>query len=266
MAAEVIRNAPSSVESFTLLAFEERLRSHLESRLQIRTRFADLGSTRAFLVSPADRGRPNGLVIDVRTGAAERIYLYVHTAAHIALGHNMPLITIVEGDDETASDGLRHDQADGLARANFARKVDNNLYVRDYAKCILCYKCVEACGEDAQNTFAIALAGRGFDARISTEWNVGLPDSACVYCGNCIAVCPTGALMFSSEHEMRAVRGAGISLVFQEPMTALNPVMTCGDQIDEVLRFHTGLSPRERRSRILEIIREVSLPDPALVG
>lgn len=83
-------------------------------------------------------------------------------------------------------------------------KVDNELYVRDYAKCILCYKCVEACGEDAQNTFAIAVAGRGFDARISTEWNVGLPDSACVYCGNCIAVCPTGALMFKSEHDMRA--------------------------------------------------------------
>ena len=48
-------------------------------------------------------------------------------------------------------------------------KVDNELYVRDYSKCILCYKCVEACGEDAQNTFAIAVAGRGFDARISTE-------------------------------------------------------------------------------------------------
>ena len=48
-------------------------------------------------------------------------------------------------------------------------KVDNDLYVRDYSKCILCYKCVEACGEDAQNTFAIAVAGRGFDARISTE-------------------------------------------------------------------------------------------------
>src|SRR5439155_2627743 len=83
-------------------------------------------------------------------------------------------------------------------------KVDNELYVRDYARCILCYKCVEACGVDAQNTFAIAVAGRGFDARISTEWNVGLPDSACVYCGNCIGVCPTGALMFRSEHEMRA--------------------------------------------------------------
>jgi predicted molibdopterin-dependent oxidoreductase YjgC len=82
-------------------------------------------------------------------------------------------------------------------------KVDNELYVRDYSRCILCYKCVEACGEDAQNTFAIAVAGRGFDARISTEFDVGLPDSACVYCGNCIGVCPTGALMFSSEHELR---------------------------------------------------------------
>ena len=83
-------------------------------------------------------------------------------------------------------------------------KVDNNLYVRDYSKCIMCYKCVEACGTDAQNTFAIAAAGRGFDAHISTEFDEPLPDSACVYCGNCIGVCPTGALMFSSEHEMRA--------------------------------------------------------------
>ena len=83
------------------------------------------------------------------------------------------------------------------------RKVDNALYVRDYGKCITCYKCVEACGTDAQNTFAIAVAGRGFDARISTEYNVELPDSACVYCGNCINVCPTGALMFKSEADMR---------------------------------------------------------------
>lgn len=82
-------------------------------------------------------------------------------------------------------------------------KIDNELYVRDYAKCILCYKCVEACGADAQNTFAIAVAGRGFDARVSTEYAVPLPESACVYCGNCIGVCPTGALMFASEYEMR---------------------------------------------------------------
>jgi predicted molibdopterin-dependent oxidoreductase YjgC len=82
-------------------------------------------------------------------------------------------------------------------------KIDNDLYVRDYSKCILCYKCVEACGSDAQNTFAIAVAGRGFDARISTEADAPLPESACVYCGNCIGVCPTGALMFKSEYDMR---------------------------------------------------------------
>ena len=82
-------------------------------------------------------------------------------------------------------------------------KIDNALYVRDYSKCILCYQCVDACGEQWQNTFAITTAGRGFDARISTEFAVDLTDSACVYCGNCIQVCPTGALMFTSEYEMR---------------------------------------------------------------
>lgn len=73
-------------------------------------------------------------------------------------------------------------------------KVEDDLYVRDYGRCILCYKCVDACGVEHQNTFAIAVAGRGFDAHISTEFDVELPGSACVYCGNCIAVCPTGAL------------------------------------------------------------------------
>jgi predicted molibdopterin-dependent oxidoreductase YjgC len=82
-------------------------------------------------------------------------------------------------------------------------KIDNDLYVRDYSKCILCYKCVSACGDDHQNTFAIAIAGRGFDAHISTELDVALPESACVYCGNCIAVCPTGALMSKAEYDKR---------------------------------------------------------------
>jgi predicted molibdopterin-dependent oxidoreductase YjgC len=91
----------------------------------------------------------------------------------------------------------------GAATVQQPIKVDNELYVRDYSRCILCYKCVEACGVDAQNTFALGVAGRGFDAHISTEFDVGLPDSACVYCGNCIGVCPTGALMFKSEHDMR---------------------------------------------------------------
>jgi predicted molibdopterin-dependent oxidoreductase YjgC len=81
---------------------------------------------------------------------------------------------------------------------------DNPLYVRDYDKCILCYKCVDACGEQWQNTFAIGVSGRGESASISTEWAVTLPDSACVYCGNCVEVCPTGALMGTTEFDLRA--------------------------------------------------------------
>jgi NADP-reducing hydrogenase subunit HndD len=108
------------------------------------------------------------------------------------------------GERDAAVAGHHH-AGDGSMAHTVAQpvKVDNNLYVRDYSKCILCYKCVEACGTDAQNTFAIAVAGRGFDARISTEYAVPLPDSACVYCGNCIGVCPTGALMFKTERDMR---------------------------------------------------------------
>jgi predicted molibdopterin-dependent oxidoreductase YjgC len=98
-----------------------------------------------------------------------------------------------------------HEVGDGRVAANVHQpdKVDNDLYVREYSKCILCYKCVDACGEQWQNTFAINVAGRGFDSQISTEYAVELPDSACVYCGNCVEVCPTGALSFKTEFDMR---------------------------------------------------------------
>jgi len=82
-------------------------------------------------------------------------------------------------------------------------KIQDDLYIRDYSQCVLCYRCVSACGVDAQNTFAITIAGRGFETEISTEFDVELPDSACVYCGNCVAVCPTGALMVKTEYDMR---------------------------------------------------------------
>lgn len=99
-----------------------------------------------------------------------------------------------------------HHTGDGSTAATMAQpdKIDNDLYVREYDKCILCYKCVDACGEQWQNSFAIQITGRGFDSQISTEYAVELPDSACVFCGNCVEVCPTGALSFKSEYDMRA--------------------------------------------------------------
>jgi predicted molibdopterin-dependent oxidoreductase YjgC len=118
------------------------------------------------------------------------------------LGSSVDLSTAPAAQRYLADYDARPERLAGATVAQPA-KIDNELYVRDYSKCILCYKCVEACGEDHQNTFAIAVAGRGFGAHISTELDVPLPESACVYCGNCIAVCPTGALMPTTEFERR---------------------------------------------------------------
>ena len=96
MATEVISGRPRA-ESHTLRAEEERLRAHLEQQLRVRTRFAPLADVRALLVSPDRADRPKSLVVSSQASVAERIYLYVHVAAHIALGHNVPLVTIVEG-------------------------------------------------------------------------------------------------------------------------------------------------------------------------
>lgn len=84
-----------------------------------------------------------------------------------------------------------------------APKLDNELYVRDLDRCILCYRCVRACGAEVQNTFAIAVAGRGLGARIDPGFDLSLPESACVFCGNCVAVCPTEALVPRTQFEMR---------------------------------------------------------------
>ena len=69
-------------------------------------------------------------------------------------------------------------------------------------------------------------------------------------------------ILAATEERLRELRCTRMSMIFQEPMTALNPVMTCGDQIDEVLRTHTVLSPAERRSKIIDVLRQVKLPDP----
>jgi len=73
-------------------------------------------------------------------------------------------------------------------------KDDNPMYIRDYSKCLLCWRCVQVCAEDAQYTFAINFDGRGFDTQIGTFYDKSIPETSCVLCGQCVAVCPTGAL------------------------------------------------------------------------
>ena len=69
-------------------------------------------------------------------------------------------------------------------------------------------------------------------------------------------------LLTASPQRLRALRGDRMAMIFQEPMTALNPVLTIGDQIEEVLRIHTDLGPAERRAQVLAMLESMRLPEP----
>jgi NADH dehydrogenase/NADH:ubiquinone oxidoreductase subunit G len=73
-------------------------------------------------------------------------------------------------------------------------KDDNPMYVRDYSKCLLCWRCVQVCADDAQYTYAINFEGRGYETQIGTFFDRTIPETTCVLCGQCVGVCPTGAL------------------------------------------------------------------------
>ena len=153
------------------------------------------------LVPSCSRKVEPGMVVTTRSErvdhARKMVLEFLGSSVDLSLTEHVD-----EWNDEYGADPTRY----GADAASMAQpvKVDNDLYIRDYAKCILCYQCVDACGEQWQNSFVIEIAGRGFDSRVSTEHDLPLPESACVYCGNCIQVCPTGALMFKSEYDMRA--------------------------------------------------------------
>ncbi len=71
---------------------------------------------------------------------------------------------------------------------------DNPMFIRDYSKCVLCWRCVQVCAQDAQYTYAINFSGRGFETQIGTFFDKPMPETTCVFCGQCVGVCPTGAL------------------------------------------------------------------------
>ena len=71
---------------------------------------------------------------------------------------------------------------------------DNPFYIRDYNQCVNCWRCVQVCADDAQFAFALSFDGRGFHTTIGTFQGYGMLDTTCVFCGQCVGVCPTGAL------------------------------------------------------------------------
>ncbi len=96
--------------------------------------------------------------------------------------------------------GMMDDYAADEARFPEARRRetevidDNPFYVRDYEQCVLCWRCVQVCAEDAQFTFALTLKNRGHETSVATAFDIAMTESPCVFCGQCIGVCPTGAL------------------------------------------------------------------------
>ncbi len=77
---------------------------------------------------------------------------------------------------------------------------DNPMFIRDYAKCVMCWRCVQVCAEDAQYTYAINFTNRGFDTMIGTFFDKPLMETTCVFCGQCVGVCPSGALKAKRQY------------------------------------------------------------------
>ncbi len=90
---------------------------------------------------------------------------------------------------------------------------DNPMYIRDYSKCILCWRCVQVCADDAQFTYAINFTGRGFETSIGTFFDKPMPETTCVFCGQCVGVCPTGAL--KPKRESLLEQGLGPDEIMQ---------------------------------------------------
>jgi NADH dehydrogenase/NADH:ubiquinone oxidoreductase subunit G len=96
--------------------------------------------------------------------------------------------------------GANLDRFGGGARRDLPLYNDNPFYVRDYSKCVMCWRCIQVCAEDVQNTFALTWGGRGFHSRVTTAFDAPMPQTTCVFCGNCVGVCPSGALVGRAEY------------------------------------------------------------------
>jgi predicted molibdopterin-dependent oxidoreductase YjgC len=90
--------------------------------------------------------------------------------------------------------GASHERFPDAERREAPVMDDNPMYIRDYSKCLLCWRCVQVCADDVQYTYALSFDGRGYETRIGTFFDKSIPETTCVLCGQCVGVCPTGAL------------------------------------------------------------------------
>jgi NADH dehydrogenase/NADH:ubiquinone oxidoreductase subunit G len=90
--------------------------------------------------------------------------------------------------------GASQERFPDAERREIPLKDDNPMYIRDYSKCLLCWRCVQVCADDVQYTYAINFEGRGYETQIGTFFDRAIPETTCVLCGQCVGVCPTGAL------------------------------------------------------------------------
>jgi len=126
------------------------------------------------------------------------------------------------------------------------------------------FEAVKGISFDIPTNSTVALVGESGSGKSVTSLSIlgllpkenatVLPGSEIMYGGR--------NLLELDQQELRRLRGADISMIFQEPMTSLNPVFTVGFQLTEVLRLHLGLSPSDARKRALALLVEVGIPDP----
>jgi predicted molibdopterin-dependent oxidoreductase YjgC len=131
-----------------------------------------------------------GMVVHTRSERVERsrrtILEMLNSAVDLSEAPDiLPMLDDYKADLERFPDGEKRD---------IEVKDDNPFYLRDYSQCIMCWRCVEVCAEDGQFAFALSYGGRGFETHISTFLDEPLPETTCVFCGQCVGVCPTGAL------------------------------------------------------------------------
>ncbi len=90
----------------------------------------------------------------------------------------------------------------GGVKREFEVLNDNPFYIRDYSQCVMCWRCIQVCAEDVQHTFALTWGRRGINSHVATFYDEDMPDTTCVFCGNCVGICPTGALHGMVEWQM----------------------------------------------------------------